>query len=327
MLQKSQETRNIDSIPYDVVDVIFAYITNPSTYKEILHTNSYFHDKHIPRKDKFCNQLWTLVARHPELCMQKGNKDNTKSANKASTSSDDNNVGYWSQILSNPNTTLKILELNASVSAEAIMFYWSHFATNPNITIEFINKHPPHFPSKENTLCGPRSTQSIIGTKGSNNLVSGKGLQALFDQRKKVVVWEHLSMHKNITIKDIDNNPSYPWRWEWVLNNPNVTYHDIEIRFADDHAFMETAKCHYDTMSEMNKLTEAIKTIKPMRGYNLLPGITVNDLILNPGRMGDVTEGEWSLLSNDKNLTADFIEKYIDKPWRWDILFSNTFGV
>jgi hypothetical protein len=324
MLQETRGTKgteNVYGIPYDVVDVIFTHVTHPSTYKEILHTNAYFHDKHVPKKDKYCNQLWTFVARHPELCIQTDNNSNAKNTDEAPTSSgtqasqntlttlycSNSHISYWSQILSNPNTTLKILELDAGVSAEAIMFYWSYLATNPNITIEFINKYPPPFPSEEN--------------------MSGKGMNALFDQRRKVVVWEHLSMHKNITIKDIDSNPSYPWRWEWVLNNPNVTYHDIEIRFADDRAFMETAKSHYDTVSEMNKLAENIRTIKPMRGYNLLPSITVNDLILNPGRVGDVTEGEWSLLSDDKNLTADFIEKYIDKPWRWDIVFSNTFGV
>jgi hypothetical protein len=286
------EIPHVFCIPDDVVNVIFTYVTNPSTYKEILHINTYFHAKHISRKDGYCNQLWTFIKKHPELCVQ------TRAV-------DEPPVSYWSCILANPNTTLNMIEFSGIPTESIMSCYWNHLAANPNITIEFINKYPPPFPDED--------------------LTNENKLQVLFDQRKKVVIWEFLSRHKNITIKDIDNNPSYPWRWEWVLCNPNVTYHDIDVRFANDPIFMETARNYYGSKREINKL---VGTINNMTGTYRSPpnSTTIKGLISNPNKIDNVTKNEWGLLSSDEDLTFDFIEKYIDKSWSWDLVFSNRFG-
>lgn len=44
--------------------------------------------------------------------------------------------------------------------------------------------------------------------------------------RYKPLLWDIISSHKNITIKDIEDNSNLPWDWEYICRNPNI---DIEF--------------------------------------------------------------------------------------------------
>lgn len=93
---------------------------------------------------------------------------------------------------------------------------------------------------------------------------------------------------KYINLQDVENNPTDPWDWNYLLSiHPDLTG-EFVMKFIDKSwNFYQIAK-----------------------NQNIKPDFIQSQLI--PRNIVD-----WLSFSNNKNITTDFIEKYIDKPWNW----------
>lgn len=49
--------------------------------------------------------------------------------------------------------------------------------------------------------------------------------------RNKPLQWDIISAHKNITIRDIEDNMDLPWNWESISSNPNIDMEFVKRHF------------------------------------------------------------------------------------------------
>lgn len=106
------------------------------------------------------------------------------------------NIKYIMSILPEiSSNSMSSISLNANITCDIvrnnpdIKWDWYYLGLNPNINIDFV---------KEN-----------------------------FEKFNKALAWALISKNKNITWKNICDNPDVPWDWTGISENPNVTWEII----------------------------------------------------------------------------------------------------
>jgi hypothetical protein len=121
----------------------------------------------------------------------------------------------------NPNITVDIMKTHPNYP-----WHWSNIFYNENTTIDYIKNNMDLPWDWENIVFGTDVTVEEIRNnpellkKISNDVT----IQSLLENPNyPQSYWNYISMHKNITMNDIQNNLNLPWNWDCVGNNPNLT--------------------------------------------------------------------------------------------------------
>jgi hypothetical protein len=103
--------------------------------------------------------------------------------------------------------------------------------------------------------------------------------------------WEKLSKHKNITFEIIINNTNYPWEYNYVVQNQNISL-DIIEKIINGELWND----------------------KDINFKNISDNPNLNWEFIQKHRE---IEWDWYLLSCHPNINCDIIEKNISYPWCW----------
>lgn len=131
------------------------------------------------------------------------------------------------------------------------------------------------------------------------------------------IPWEGLSMHPNITIIDIFNNSSYPWKPRYVSMNPNLT--SSEIINNSDYLWHIPSISSNPGINERDIYKNTLKTI----GYEY----DTMSLSANPNLpiayVNDNLEKKWNFFLISKKASLIDIEKFPKIPWNNEGLSLN----
>lgn len=220
----------------------------------------------------------------------------------------------WEHLLSNDNLTIdfvkkyvpnpndmcekywKLITVNAGISMKNIEdhldlpWVWKKIVKNPNFNGEFLQKYIDLFyvmPEHHYDEDGPE--------------LKYKYLDIIWD-------WGYISKHRGITMEFINNHPEYPWEWNNIWENPN-----LDIKFIVRHIKDKNNNSKFYKKPPLKRwhwnLISKHKNIK-MADIEKYPNIP---WVWNGG------------VSNNPNLTADFVIKRIKLAWNYVKMSSNTF--
>jgi hypothetical protein len=140
--------------------------------------------------------------------------------------------------------------------------------------------------------------------------------------------WTRVSANASITVVDIENNPDLPWDWSFFARNPNLTTQFLEknldtfLRVCDQDDWnnivknpnisMDFIKLHF-TMIPWNKSYISARPDLDMQFVcdhpdpPYIPGVTVKGW-------------DWYNISQNPNISTDFIDSHLDLPWQWEYM-------
>jgi hypothetical protein len=258
---------------------------NPNITMEIIHNNI----------DKMNNYfLLTNKNISDEIFFNKLPKDIIKYNNKKS-----NWIRYdilnWDNISFNRYISLDFINKNLDKPLN-----WIRLSYNPNITLEFIEYH--------------------IDKEWYWNVLSDNphiNINFVKKYINKSWNWISLSKHSNIFFEDIINN-NFPWDWNWVSINPNITMDIINNNLHLPWVW-EYIACNINIDINM------INKIKNIQNINLQ--LSLNNKIIDKDIINKFPEIEWDwyCLSKNPNFTFIDIIKNIKKIHYYDNIFKNNF--
>ncbi len=227
------------------------------------------------------------------------------------------------------------LSSNQNITSELVLKYpnkgwdWLYVSKNPAINIQDILVHPelPWNPSFH-----PDLTISIVLDNPDINWN-----------------WMGISSNSGIQIKDIVENPELPWNWKSMLENPNITCKFIERNINKFERYISDS---IYSVAEIKDLSVGfirryfhVGDLERI-GFLAIPNsaIPIDDIINNPDifdfdspyngldKRTDITPeiiqqypelNWWDFTNNlfgNPNITMEFIQENLDKPWNWFIL-------
>lgn len=285
----------IDNLPTDILNTIVFYsVDRGSIYKTICLISKIFYNisyNLFPNAPiTFSNELIRLLEKYPE-----------KNWN-------------WERLSANPNITLEYIDKHPT--SDKYRWNWLGISSNPNITIEFVEKY--YNSNKYRWDWGELSHYLPITLKIFEKYISSWNyfrlshncsitIEIISKYKSLGWDWEVISCNPNITMKIVEEYKNLPWSWEAFSWNPNIT--------------MDFIKKH----PENNKIT-----------YNY------NYISCNPGITMDIVESyrdevdmqyrnnelsviwDWDGLSENPNLTSEFIIKYSDKLNWMKLLYNKA---
>ena len=147
-----------------------------------------------------------------------------------------------------------------------------------------------------------------------------------------------LSSNPLITMAYVKRHPEHPWCWQGLTSNPSIT-----LEYMDQHPELPWNKDEYHfrkfggeatpieptsliSLAELEQqicLNEPAQAAQaPAAGAGAEAQAPTNNIIT----VYDEAELDtWTKLSDNPNLTFDFISKYHKKPWNYYVLASNPF--
>lgn len=235
-------------------------------------------------------------------------------------------------------------------------WHWEHVSSNPNITWEIVCQNP-HLPWDYNGLTyNPNITLDIIKTSsipvwnpirhGAPNLTAGfcdRYWNPYYYVKNPNIEWhifktpceeaflDFASLHKSVTWDIVLNNPEFPWSYDSLSKNPNITYEIVEEDISTPNRIFENEYGMQDTFDKLslyffsenpNLIWENIEE-RYMHYFNweklsMHPNITCDIIEENPKKPWN-----YDAMSLNPNLTWDFVTKNIEKPWNWSKLSEN----
>lgn len=228
------------------------------------------------------------------------------------------------------------------------LIYWNTISENEAITCEYVNKYI-HFPwSWSNLSKNPNLTYNFVNQHFNkpwdiHKIITNHNLDMelitmliLKESFLPHIYWTlTLSMHPKLTPEFVESNSSWNWQWVTLSNNKNFCKKCIEqgkfieniIRFTIwGGIYVNHSVLYYSDFQEElvknQKITLSMVKKNPIEYWNLktiAEQIDVSEIILDP----ELFSGVWYAVSRNNNLTVDFISKYIDKNWDWNLLSSN----
>lgn len=141
---------------------------------------------------------------------------------------DEKHIWDWDGIAKNPNITWNIIKEN--INNKHCFWYWNSVCQNPNITYHIFVKEKINEKCTDFFWCFPinpslkwEDIQEIIKNNLDNRLIN----------------WDEISKHQNVTWENIKENLDFNWRWNYVLQNPNITLDIInEVHEIGDWSYI-----------------------------------------------------------------------------------------
>lgn len=139
--------------------------------------------------------------------------------------------------------------------------------------------------------------------------------------------WKGVSLNPNITSKHVIQYPELPWDYLYLSLNPNIKFEDLNIFENWDWSALSN-HVPYDYIMNNLDLPWNFEELccNPTFTFNKL--VKVPNILLNPWKMSKIVKLEdtchfkfcfWSL-SENPNLTLDFILEHVDEKLNWDLL-------
>jgi hypothetical protein len=174
----------------------------------------------------------------------------------------------WSTISLNPNITLPIVLENPNYP-----WNWNNLATNMSISLKEILDNP-ELPWKDTSMRDMRYRKDI--TLDFIQKKYGK------DKNLDDDMMYSISTSSGITLQDILNNPRLGWQWDFVIENPNISWTDV------------------------------LNNPRLYRNRKDYPNIALSTVLENR----DI-EWNWRNVSSSPSITWDDVLSHIDLPWNW----------
>ena len=190
----------------------------------------------------------------------------------------------YRQLSSNPNLTIKFVKKTINKQ-----WNWNAISCNKAITMDDV-RYNQHLPWSYISLSkNPNLTIEFV----TENLRNKKG--------SKMIPWDWnlITYNEAITMDDILNNPRLPWCYEWLPLNPNLTL-DFVVNHLDNNWNWNwtNISCH-----EEISMDDFRKYLYPPRNL--------------------VLPLDYESLSENPNLTIDFVLENLSKPWDYSFVTSN----
>lgn len=306
-LVKTHETLSqLIILPREIIHLIFSYNDNGKTHKAILETCKEAYETHKHLIHKYRDVFYTLLKKYPH-----------KSWNMTYLSSNPRvtlncirslchlHWDYKKILLNNPNVTLDFaLEYEEYCDREV----WNHLSKNPNIaTIK-------NFHSVGKFLYSGFSSNPNITFKFITDT----------RKRKKYVLFDMYEISKNpgITLKDIEDNPTFRWDWYGVSLNPNLTQDFVEKNV--ERLCWKNISCNKSIatpeyiLKTLNQLPWDRSSIQHIIDQNI-----TTQHIMDAENTTLSKEGYIWLSYKKNSVTREFFETYQDKTFRWDEVLGN----
>ena len=127
--------------------------------------------------------------------------------------------------------------------------------------------------------------------------------------------WSILSSHPNITMTDIMDHPTYPWKTYYVSSNTNLNI-DIVNKFATKKWAWKIVSSHKNiTMQNILQYPEFPWDIKSLCNN---PNFNLSVYFKWPHRLWN-----WSVISRHENITMEIISSNRLLPWDWNAISYN----
>jgi hypothetical protein len=135
----------------------------------------------------------------------------------------------WDSLSKNPNITLDIIKANPDRP-------WSfhHMSYNPNLTCEFVMANP----DKEWDWCSicarlPLTAEFIDANKDKFfvEFQLHPHQPNLVPSQLPRLNWDIISRNKHMNVEE---NPQYPWVWNYVSSNPSITWEFVQANLHKD---------------------------------------------------------------------------------------------
>ena len=131
--------------------------------------------------------------------------------------------------------------------------------------------------------------------------------------KDKPLNWKELTCSKNISLKDIVNNPELPWVEDYIIFNPEVTVNDIINSKIKWSASQIPFKKGIPFSFILNRL-EIPWNWTLISAYG---NIDINDVKNNLH-----FPWNWSKLSYHSKMDLKTIYNNMDLPWDWNIIYD-----
>jgi hypothetical protein len=230
---------------------------------------------------------------------------------------------YW--ISRNKNLTMEFIKDNIEMPWD-----FNGISRNPNLTCDFIDKHIEY----------PWDWSGI----SASHIITIDFIEKHID---KPWDWQHFNVSRGLTfdiikkynnkihcgdaimcfigrsasMDDIEKHIKlfFPWDWRYITMNPNLTVEFI-MKYSD-------VEWDWHWISQFSKFIMEI--IDKYSSY-LSDILYWDDISRNPNISEYITESKalpwnWKYLTNNPNITFNFITKHLDKPWDWKKLSYNRF--
>lgn len=268
-------------------------------------------------------------------------------------------TNYWNLIISNKNITLEIFDAHPEW-----IKHKKSLANNPNLTLKYaiennfsVLQHPNIHPEElidniektsynleygefwDSLQQNPNITMRFIlqyydkfkdfpqGLGGTPNITLGD-----IEQYPELFVNKYvMSRNPNMTLQFVFDHPAsqkeinngHSWFWHHIARSPKVTFEDVKCfpQLFDNQEFMEGLSLNPNITPKIYKENSSLSWFT----YNICknPSFTIQDLqeIFN-----DLDEDDfYDYISQNPNLTADFILENINQDWDFLEIFRNEF--
>lgn len=154
--------------------------------------------------------------------------------------------------------------------------------------------------------------------KEKNKTIGEKMLEYILRHPTKPFDWAGITCNPNITFDIVEKYSDIPWSYTWLSLNPNLTM-DYVKRHPDKR---------WDWASLFGNKSIAFSDIMENIPHDIYSGC-ISTLIRNMP-IDENTEKYmkdplcWICLSENPNLTMDYVEKHSDKPWCWGAISANA---
>lgn len=209
----------------------------------------------------------------------------------------------WSEISRHKNLNMDIIEKYPNKP-----WNWHQIFYNSNFTLDILTKIPSDISNELQVsgvfYCGNYSIDKFLEYLALIDDVDPENKKPC---RRKL---NCISYDPQITMDIVKRFPNKPWNWDEIIDNPNFTI---------------------DLLDEIPPIAENNPYGKPWNWKKIIINCNKNNIVkaINKylffyGENSPVNGGHiWSWVSENKNITIDIIEKYVDKPLNWEKISEN----
>jgi hypothetical protein len=219
----------------------------------------------------------------------------------------------WDGVSQNPNITWEIIS-NDLKTENPKPWYWYSISTRDFITWEII----------ESNLDKDWDWSCISYKK----FITWENIESNLD---KDWDWQYISEKiatPDIVQRTLDSNLEIPWDWECISHNDNMTWDFFKKNFDKDLCLYNLSVHPCITWDVIRQNLESIDPDEPEitwwnyihRNDNLIQNVPM-DLII---KYSDLIDDEcWGYLSFSKSITMSDITNNLDLPWDWEEVSNN----
>jgi hypothetical protein len=227
--------------------------------------------------------------------------------------------GDWDVLLFSPNLTLDI------INRCPVAINWEILSYNSNVTCEFIEENLDKpwnwYALSENIILNENVVERLIDNWIWDSLSANPSITSEIVSKwiDKPWNWNVLSVYIKID-KDIVEKFSEYWNWNQLTYN-NITEEILEQWIDKPWNWIELSNCSVVNLTFVDKWID-----KPWNIFLIIKNgdFTVEFMEKHYDRLRLQHYSSWDNLSWNENITEEIITRWIDKPWNFLGISSNS---